>query len=93
VPDLHYTKGYTLYSSFEHSDAVALNAYISTWDDVGPRLNAPPSDNAVVTALGHNAMVLAEVFSLFCAHFGIIPKDVFDEIQRVLNSMTKQPDS
>jgi hypothetical protein len=87
VPDFHYTKGYALYSSFEHSDAMALNAYISAWDEVGPSVNAAPSDEHIPMALGHNAMVLADVFSLFAAHFGIAQAEVFEEIQKTLDSM------
>jgi hypothetical protein len=87
VPEFHYTKGYTLYSSFEHSDAIALNGYIAAWDSVGPRVNAAPSDDCVTIALGHNVMVLADVISLFALHFGLTEKDVFDQIQEVLNSM------
>src|SRR5207249_3933992 len=65
VPPFHHTTGYKFYSSMEHSDTIALLAYIAEWNEVGPRINAGPSDDYIEIALGHNAMVLADVLMLF----------------------------
>ncbi len=85
IPKFHYTTGYAFYSSFEHSDAMALNAYIADWDEVGPRINAGPSDDHVAVALGHNATVLADVLLLYCRSFKIERPDIFEKIQTLLN--------
>jgi hypothetical protein len=86
VPKFHYTTGYAFYSSFEHSDAMALNAYIADWDEVGPRINAGPSDECIEVALGHNATVLADVLDLYCRYFKIDRPDIFEKIQTLLNN-------
>ena len=87
VPNFHYTTGYAFYSSFEHSDAIALNAYIADWDEVGPRINAGPSDDYIEVALGHNATVLADVLDLYCGYFKIERPGIFEKIQTLLNSI------
>jgi hypothetical protein len=87
VPGFHYTNGYALYSSFEHSDAMALNTYIAEWNELGPRIHAGPSDDHIAAALWHNAMVLADVLYFFCGHFGIKRPDIFDSIKKLLNSI------
>jgi len=87
VPKFHHTTGYAFYSSIEHSDAMALNAYIAEWDEVGPRINAGPSDDHVEVALGHSAMVLADILTLFCAYFKIERQDIFDQIKELLKAI------
>lgn len=87
VPKFHYTMGYALYSSFEHSDAMALNDYIAEWNEIGLRINAGPSDKHVEVALGHNAMVLADILVLFCDYFKIERTDVAEEIKGLLEAM------
>lgn len=87
VPGFHYMTGYAFYSSIEHSDAMALNAYIAEWDEVGPRINAGPSDDYVEVALGHSAMVLADILTLFCGYFKIERSDIFDQIKELLKTI------
>jgi hypothetical protein len=87
VPKFHYSSGYVLYSSFEHSDAMALNGYIAEWNEVGPRIHAAPSDDHVVVATGHNVMVLADVLTLFCGYFNIERPDVFASIKELLDGI------
>ena len=44
VPLFHYDQGYRLYSSFEHSDAFALNDYIQ-WDETGAKIQLAKGTN------------------------------------------------
>ncbi len=89
VPKFHHTTGYAFYCSIEHSDAMALNAYIAEWDEVGPRINAGPSDDHVEVALGHSAMVLADMLTLFCGYFKIERSDIFDQIKELLTAINE----
>src|SRR5437762_1101637 len=87
VPKFHYTTGYTFYSSFEHSDAMALNAYIADWNEAGPRINAGPSGDRIAVAIGHNITVLADVLVLYCKYFKIERPDFFEKVKALLDSM------
>jgi hypothetical protein len=83
----HYILGYTLYSSFEHSDAAALDTYITDWDEVGPHAHASPRDDHLRIALPHSVIVLADVLRLFCKHFDIDRPDVFAEVVALIESI------
>jgi hypothetical protein len=89
IGKFHYDVGYRFYSSIEHSDAMALNAYIAEWNEVGPRINAGPSDDYIEVALAHNAMVLADLLSLYCGYFEIKRADIFEKIAETVAAMTK----
>lgn len=86
-PMFHYTQGYAFYSSMEHSDAMALNGYIAEWNEVGPRINAGPGDDYVEVALGHNAVTLADIVMLYCAHFKIERPDILKDIRELVQSI------
>jgi len=87
VPKFHYTQGYSLYSSIEHSDAMALNGYIAAWDEVGPRVNAGPADDYIDVALRHSAVVLADMMMWYMAHFGVDRPDIRDGLRDVVKSL------
>jgi len=89
VAKLHYTTGYAFYSSIEHSDAMALSGYIAEWNEVGPRLNAGPTDDYLEIVLGHSAMVLAEVLMLHLRHFEIERPDIVTRVNELVNSITQ----
>lgn len=89
VAQFQYTTGYAFYSSIEHSDAMALGGYIAEWDEIGPRINAGPSDDELEIALGHSVMVMAEVLTLCCAHFKVESPEVFKEVGELVKSITE----
>jgi hypothetical protein len=62
VPEFHYQTGYKLYSSFEHSDAMALDGYIEE-QDAGPRVDPGSTDAHVEVALSHSLIVLADILT------------------------------
>jgi hypothetical protein len=88
VPKFHYDVGYRFYSSIEHSDAMALNAYIAEWNEIGPRVHAGPSDDYIEVALSHSVMTLADVLVRYCEYFKIERPDLFERINKIVNSMT-----
>lgn len=67
----HYDIGYRIYSSFEHSDAFALNDYIEDWNENGPLIQSGASDNYVGIALVHSFGVMADLLMLVCRYFAI----------------------
>jgi hypothetical protein len=87
VPKFHYSQGYKLYSSIEHSDAVALNGYIAEWNEVGPRINAGPGDDYIEVALGHNVMVLADIVMLYLGYFKIDRPDLKQQLRDLVESI------
>lgn len=76
----HYNVGYRFYSSIEHSDAWALSRYVTSWDEVGPKIGGEPSDTLVDIALPHNFWVMANVFLKFCAHFKLEVPEIEKEL-------------
>lgn len=81
VPNFHYTQGYRLYSSIEHSDAMALNAYITAWDETGPRIGSGPSDEFIGVALVHSFGVMADLLLSVMNHFGIQRADIGEKLK------------
>jgi uncharacterized protein DUF5677 len=61
APPLHYLRGYKLYSSFEHSDALALDTYATIHEDGFILIEAGERDEHVGMALLHSWSVMAEV--------------------------------
>jgi bisphosphoglycerate-independent phosphoglycerate mutase (AlkP superfamily) len=51
--------------------------------------SAGPSDDYVEVALGHNAMVLADIMSLSCRYYQIERSDVFERIKKLLASINE----
>jgi hypothetical protein len=80
----HYTQGYRLYSSLEHSDAWGLNEYMQVGDEIGPQIGSEESDKLVDLALMHNYCVLADLLLIVCKFFGIDRPDLYD-VPRNLN--------
>jgi hypothetical protein len=87
VPKFHYTQGYALYSSVEHSDAMALNSYIAAQDEEGTNIHAGPRDDYVEVALGHNVMVLADIVMLYCGYFKIDRPDIKQQLRGLVRSI------
>ena len=82
VPEFHYTQGYRLYSSIEHSDAMALNAYITEWNETGPRIASGPSDAFIGVALVHSFGVMADLVLVVMDYFGIERPDIVETLKR-----------
>lgn len=93
VPGLHYNECYRFYSSFEHSDASAINEYIKYWDEKGPRIGSGPSDKHIELALTHNFMVFTDLLMCVCKYYGIDRPDIFSELSGALSKATKGGDS
>jgi hypothetical protein len=87
LPELHYKKGYTFYSSFEHADPMALDVYIADWNEAGVQIDAAPSDANIEVALAHSATVLADVISLVCTHFEVGESDILPRVSALLAAM------
>ncbi|MGH7364958.1 MAG: DUF5677 domain-containing protein [Candidatus Rokuibacteriota bacterium] len=81
LPPFHYTGGHKLYSSFEHSDLFALDAYFTDWDEIGPRIESGESDAHVGLALVHSYAVMADLFTIVLRFFGIDRPDLTREIR------------
>ena len=81
VPPLHYLQGYKFYSSFEHSDALALDSYVTIHDDGFLEIQAGQRDEYVGLALVHSWSVMAEVFVATCQHFKINITNTERELQ------------
>lgn len=81
VPRFHYAQGYRLYSSIEHSDAMALNAYITEWDQTGPRIESGPSYEYIGVALIHSFGVMADLLPAVMNYFGIQRSDIVETLQ------------
>jgi hypothetical protein len=88
VPEFHYQTGYKLYSSFEHSDAMALDGYIEE-QDAGPRVDPGSTDAHVEVALSHSLIVLADILMLYSRHFEIDRPDATDAIAGLLDLALK----
>jgi hypothetical protein len=76
----HYDIGYRIYSSFEHSDAFALNDYIQDWNEKGPLIQSGASDNHIGIALVHSFGVMADLFMLVCRYFAILRPDIAEKL-------------
>lgn len=83
IPPFHYSQGYRLYSSIEHSDAFALNDYIGHWNEVGPFIESGPTDKYVDIALVHSYGVIADLLMVVCKYFGIDRPDVFTKLKDI----------
>jgi hypothetical protein len=81
APPFHYLKGYKFYSSFEHSDALALDAYATVHKDGHILIEAGQRDEYVGLALVHSWSVMAEVFVTVCRHFKIEIADTKRELE------------
>jgi hypothetical protein len=87
VAHFHYSLGYRLYSSIEHSDAMALNAYISEWNETGPQIGSGPSDDYLSIALVHSFSVMADLLVAVMQYFGIDRPDVIEKLKRTWSEL------
>lgn len=76
----HYDIGYRIYSSFDHSDAFALNDYIEDWNEKGPVIQSGASDNHIGIALVHSFGVMADLLMLVCQYFAIERPDIREKL-------------
>ena len=83
APSLHYLQGYKFYSSFEHSDALALDSYVTVHDDGFLEVEAGERDEYVGPALVHSWSVMAEVFVATSRHFKISIAETERELQEM----------
>ena len=83
----HYTQGYRLYSSLEHSDAWGLNEYIQDWDEVGPQIGSEESDKHIDLALVHNYGMLADLLLIVCKFFDIDQAELFERVRKVWSDL------
>ncbi len=81
APPLHYLRGYKLYSSFEHSDALALDTYATIHEDGSILIEAGERDEHVGMALIHSWGVMAEVLVAVCRYFRIEIPDTKRELE------------
>jgi hypothetical protein len=79
--DFHYSQGYRFYSSMEHSDAFALNAYIDEWNEVGPVIGSQEGDKYVGIALIHNFAVTADLLLQLCRFYNIERPDIVESLR------------
>jgi hypothetical protein len=84
---LHYSQGYRLYSSIEHSDAMALNAYIGEWNEIGPLIHSGPSDEYLSVALSHSFSVMADLLLIVMQYFGIDRQDVVEKVNHIWSDL------
>ena len=83
APPLHYSQGYKFYSSFEHSDVLALDSYVTPHDDGFLEIEAGQRDEYVGLALVHSWGVMAEVFVATARHFKISIAETERELQEM----------
>ncbi len=86
----HYNMGYKLYSSYEHSDAVAIYDYIAEWNEKGPFLRSEPSDKYIEASLGHSFIVMSEIISWYCKYFDIDSSEIMAKCQATLKELNKE---
>ncbi len=80
---LHYSQGYRLYSTIEHSDAWGLSHYLTPPQESSWVAGSEESDHLLDLVLPHAWRVLADIFSLFCQYFDIERSAAFAELNRV----------
>lgn len=81
IDRLHYTKGYRFYSSFEHSEAFALNDYIDDWNEIGPVIGSQEDSKYVSIALLHNFAVTADLLLQLCRFYKIERPDIVESLR------------
>jgi hypothetical protein len=77
---LHYKQGYRFYSSFEHSDVMAISTYVQDRDKPSLRINSGPSDEFISIALAHNFFVMTDLFAAVLDYFGIQCLDIGEKL-------------
>jgi Family of unknown function (DUF5677) len=90
VAPFHYSQGYRLYSSIEHSDAMALNAYIGEWNETGPRIGSGPSDEYLGVALVHSFSVMADLLVTIMQYFDINRPDVLEKLKQIWTELGEE---
>lgn len=92
APIFHYDHGYRFYSSFEHSDAFALDRYLDTHrNPTGLHIEAGETDSLVDIALIHSFGVMADFLSLLLQFFSIDRPDIRSQVRETWASLV--PDS
>ena len=86
----HYSQGYRLYSSIEHSDAMALNAYIGEWNETGPRIESGPRDEYLGVALVHSFGVMADLLLTVMQYFEINRPDVLEKLKQTWTALGRE---
>ena len=86
----HYCQGYRLYSSIEHSDAMALNAYVGDWNETGPRIESGPRDEYLGVALVHSFSVMADLLVTVMQYFGINQPDVLEKLKQTWTGLGRE---
>jgi hypothetical protein len=87
VAQFHYTQGYRFYSSMEHTDAMALNSYITEWNEIGPKIGSGPSDDYIGIALVHSFHVMADLLVAVLQYFGIDRPDVLHKLEQASSEL------
>ena len=87
VARFHYNQGYRFYSSIEHSDAMALNSYVSDWNETGPQIGSGPSDEYLRIALVHSFNVMADLLVTVLQYFDIDRPDVLEKLEQVSSQL------
>jgi len=89
VARFHYSQGYRLYCSIEHSDAMALNSYITEWNETGPQIGSGPSDEYLGIALVHSFSVMADLLVTVMQYFGIDRPDVLEKLKQTWSELAQ----
>ena len=89
----HYFEGYKLYSSFEHSDAFALDNYFTDWNERGPMIHSTESDTNVGLAIGHSYGVMADIFTMVLRFFRIDRPDIERELRETWPTLKPDPEA
>jgi hypothetical protein len=87
LPAFYYDHGYRFYSSFEHSDAFALNDYAEPLSNGIIKLDSGPSDAHIDLALIHNFQVMLDISRLVCTYFGIDRPDLFASLDKLADEL------
>ncbi|KFI23945.1 hypothetical protein [Nitrosococcus oceani] len=86
---LHYDQGYRLYSSLEHSDTMAIDAYIQERDKPSRLINSGPSDTYIDIALTHNFVAMADLFIAVMNYFDIQRPDIAEKLITIWRALDR----
>jgi Family of unknown function (DUF5677) len=87
LAQFHYSQGYRLYSSIEHSDAMGLSAYIEEWNEIGPKIGSGPSDEYLGIALVHSFSVMADLLLTVMQYFEVDRPDVLGKLSEAWSEL------
>jgi hypothetical protein len=69
---------------------MALNSYISEWNEKGPQIGSGPSDEYLGIALVHSFSVMADLLVTVLQYFSIDCPNVLEKLQQTWSELGKE---